>query len=197
MAATNIEICSNALVLIGDKPISTFASDQGPRADVASNLFNNIRDATLRMHPWNSSRKRVSLAPLADAPAFEWSYQMQLPADFIRLVSIGETGENIFYEIEDGKILTDETEIKLKYIYRNEVVSSYDALLTQALIAHCAWAFAYPLAKSQALRDGMEKYLQQTLQQARTINGQEKLSETLGDEGLFRSRFTTTGGGSF
>lgn len=197
MAATDVEICSNALILIGDKPISTFASAQGPRADVASNLYTNLRDATLRMHPWNSSRKRVSLAPLVTTPAFEWAYQFQLPADFIRLVQIGELGETIYYEIEDGKLLSNETEIKLKYIYRNEVVASYDSLFTQTLIAHCAWAFAYPLAKSQALRDGMQAYMNQMLQQARTINGQEKLSETMGDEALYRARFTTTGGQSF
>lgn len=197
MAATDIEICSNALILIGDNPISSFASNQGQRADVASNLYPNIRNAILRSHPWNSCRKRVQLAPLATAPAYEWAYQMQLPADFLRLVQIGQENETIFYEIEDGKILTNETNIKLKYIYRNEVVSTYDGLLTKALIEACAHDFAYPLAKSQALKDGIMAKLNQTLQMARTVNGQEKLSESMGDEGLYRSRFTTTGGSSF
>lgn len=192
MAATDIELCSNALLLIGDNPISSFDSAQGKRADIASNLFPNIRDATLRMHPWNCSRKRVNLPALLDAPiGDEWSYQCTLPADFIRLVQIGNTNDVIDYEIEDGKILTDENGVFMKYIYRNENVASYDGLFTQALIAHLAWAFAYPLAKSQALRDGMQAYLNQVLQQARTINGQEKLSESMGSERLYGSRFST------
>lgn len=198
MAATDVEICANALVLVGDKPISSFDSNQGLRADVARNLYPNIRDATFRLHPWNCARKRVSLAPLAQAPAYGWAYQFQLPADFLRVVLIGtDPTENIEYEIEDGKLLSDNTEIKLKYIYRNEVVTTYDSLFTQALIAHCAWAFAYPLTKSQALRDGMQQYMERILQQARTINGQERISESMGDEALLRARFTTTGGQNF
>lgn len=198
MAATNVEICSNALVLIGDKPIASFDSAQGPRADVANQLFPNLRDATLRMHPWNSCRTRVSLPALSTPPAYGWAYQYQLPADFLRVVLVGkQASDNIAYEIENGLLLADITPLPLKYIYRNTNVAQYDALLTQTLIAHCAWAFAYPLTRSQALRDSMQKYLNDTLQKARTINGQEKYPEQLGDESLYRSRFTTTGGSTF
>lgn len=192
MASTDIEICSNALVLLGDDPISSFDANQGKRATVAANLYANTRNATLRMHPWNCSRKRVSLPPTAVKPAYGWSYAFTLPADFMRVVLIGERPEEkVVYEIENGEILADVAECKLKYIYRNEVVSTWDALLTQAMIAHMAWAMAYPLVKSQALRDGMLAYMEKTLQMARTVNGQEKQSESMGDERLYDSRFQT------
>ena len=111
-----------------------------------------------------------------------------LLTDFITLVQIGADDERPAYEIEDGKILLNDTECKIKYIFRNEVVPSYDALLTQGISAHCAWAFAYPLAKSQALRDGAQQYMKDILQIGRTRNGQQKQSESMGDELLLRSR---------
>lgn len=199
MAASDVEVCSNALVLIGDDPISSFDPNQGKRASVASNLYANTRDATLRMHPWSRARKRVSLAPTVTAPPYGWSAQFVVPPDCLRIILVGEDPEqNIPYELEvddDGApvILMDDTECKLKYIFQNTTVTSWDSLMTQAIIAHLAWAFSYPLSKSQALRDGMEGYLNKILQQARTVNGQERYPEGMGDELLYTSRFGSSG----
>lgn len=203
MATSDIELCSNALVLIGDATISSFDTNQGDRAGVAANLYANIRNATLRMHPWSRARKRAVLAPQVTPPAFEWSASFVLPPDLVRIIQVGQDpSENEPYELEldqDGApvILMNQSVCYLKYIWLNTNVTTYDTLLAQAIIAHLAWAFSYPLAKSQALRDGMQAYLNQTLQMARTINGQERYPESMGDELLFSSRFPSNPASNF
>lgn len=199
MASSAVEVCSNALLMVGDKGINSFDPEEGDKATISQGLYDNIRRATLRMHPWSSSRKRVLLPPLVATPAFEWAYQFQLPADFQRVVQIGQDTESIPYEIEkddsgNSILLSDEAEIKLKYIYDNAQVASWDSLLTLAIIAHMAAALAYPITKSSERESKARDYLNWILQQARTVNGQEKHPEQMGAEALFGSRFGSSSG---
>lgn len=57
------EICSNGLLLIGDKQISTseFTTPTTDRGRLAAALWPTIRDFVLRAHPWNSCIRRVTL----------------------------------------------------------------------------------------------------------------------------------------
>lgn len=191
MATSEVSIASNALLLLGDSTISSF--DEGTtRATLAANLFDDIRDATLRMHPWNFATKRVELAPLAAAPAFEWPYQFQLPGDWIRTLSIGEDGETAIFVMEDGKILFDEATLQLRYIYRHEDVPHWESLFVMAMTAHLAVAMAYPITKSAATAAAMEERLKIVLQSARTVNGQEDTGESLGDQPLRAARYAST-----
>ena len=65
--ATKVSICSNALLLLGDKTINSL--DEGTdRASLASNLYDSVRDSLLRSHPWNCAVKRVILAPDTETP---------------------------------------------------------------------------------------------------------------------------------
>ena len=80
MATSDVAICNLALTYLGDSSI-TALTDNTDRARACNAHYANCRDQVLRMHPWNSSLVRVSLAALADSPAWEWSYQFTLPKD--------------------------------------------------------------------------------------------------------------------
>lgn len=180
MATSAVQMCSNALLMLGDASINSF-SDNTVQARLASNLWPQVRDAVLRMHPWNCAVKRVQLAPDETTPAFEWSYQYALPGDWMRTLSIGEEGETPAYTMEGGKILTGVNPVKLRYIWRNENVATWDSLLVHAATAAMAEAMAYPRTKSASVQDTMAQKLKFWLQQAKTIDGQEVPTETVGD----------------
>lgn len=188
MATSKVSICSNALLLVGDETIASF-DESTSRARLVSNLWEDIRRATLRMHPWNFARRRVLLAPLATAPAFDWSYAFQLPGDWLRTVSIGEREEFDEFEMEDGKILCDLSSIKLRYIYDHDNVAAWDALFVEAATFHMASAIAYPITKSASMQESMKGMLAGVLQLARAVNGQEYTGDRLGDEPLRSSRY--------
>src|SRR5690348_6919352 len=93
--ATDVSICSNALLMLGDSSIADFNEDND-RARLASNLFPQVRDAVLRLHPWNCAVKRTVLAPDATTPpevAIDWTYQFTLPDDWVRTLQVGAYGE--------------------------------------------------------------------------------------------------------
>lgn len=185
-----VSICSNARLLCGQSKISALSEDVRGLCDA---LYNPTRLSVFRLGTWSRVRRRVLLSPLSGAPDFGWTYKFQLPPDFVRLISIGETDESIEYEIEDDKILSDEPTIKLRYVYDNEQPSTWDGLLVEAVTRALAAAFAYPLTASSSLQDAMQKLYVATLTAARGVNGQEAPIDRFGDNPILNSRFIARG----
>lgn len=187
MATSAVQICSNALLLLGANTINSF-DDEGDRVTLVANLWPNALDAVLRSHPWNCAVKRLTLAPDSTAPDFDYAYQFTLPGDCLRVLSCGRKGEAQAYEIEGRKLLSDDDTIYLRYIRKNTDIPSWDALLVQAAEAYMAMTCAYPITKSASMVEAMNSLWTMKLRQARTIDGQENPPEDLGDSPLLTAR---------
>ena len=188
MAATSdVQICSNALLMVGGNAISSF-NEEGAGATLSANLWPLVRDAVLRSHPWNCATKRVALAPESTTPGYDWSYQFVLPGGWLRTLSVGKRGETPEYEMENGRILMNEAVCYLRYVWSLEDVTKYDSLLTLALTAGMAANLAYPITKSQSQQDAMVRLYEFHLKKARTINGLEDPTEDVGDHPLILVR---------
>jgi hypothetical protein len=195
MSATPVSICSNALLMLGDRPISAF--DEGTdRALLAANLWPMARDHVLRRHPWNCAIKRVILSPDVAAPAFDYRYQFQLPSDWLRTLSIGEEGTRTRYKLESRKILMDENECQLRYVWRNEVPSTWDAQLVAAMTSVMRAIFAYPVTQSGSLEQLIDSVLVGILREARAVDGTEDEPEAFDDSPLLQARFIGSGSAS-
>lgn len=188
---TGVSICSNALLMLGAQPINDFADQSNlDRARLCANLYTFQRDSLLRAHPWNCCITRVQLAPLADAPAFEWRYAFALPADCLRVLEVGYGGCQIDYLVEGRSILTNDPAVDLRYVFRNEVESSWDSHLVDLMTIAMAAVLAYPVTQSTSERDSREAKLIQATRQAKAVDGQEDPPQTLGNEHLLASRFS-------
>lgn len=190
--ATGVSICSNALLMLGAQTINDF-NEPLDRAKLASNLYPTIRDDLLRTHPWNCTIKRVLLAPDATPPAFGYANQFELPADFLRVLEVGQAGIQIDYLVEGRSILADATSVQLRYVYLNEVENTWDANLVALLTLGMAAAMAYPITQSAALQASFEQKLAMAKKVARAVDGQEDPPQTLGDERLYAARFGAHG----
>lgn len=186
-ASSEVQICSNALLLIGARPINSF-SDDGDPATLCSNLWPTVRDAVLRSHPWNCAMKRAALAPDAVAPDFDWSYRFQLPGDSLRIWTIGRDGESPDWEVENGYILMDEAICYVRYIQQLEDVTRYDALLTLAMTSGMAAMLADPITKSATRQQAAIKLHEFHLKTARTVDGMEGTGEEGQVPELIRAR---------
>jgi hypothetical protein len=182
--ATDVSICSNALLLLGQKPINTLAE-----STIAQNLWPTVREAVQRSHPWNCCISRRVLAPDVEAPAFDWGYKFLLPEDWLRTLQVGESGAEIDYQSEGRYLLADVTALPLRYVAANEDVASWDPLLVNAATYAMAAALAYPVTASASLAQTMEQKLQLALREARTIDGQDDPPQTMGDFPLLAARF--------
>ncbi|SEB73234.1 hypothetical protein SAMN05216178_2044 [Pseudomonas saponiphila] len=190
--ATGVSICSNALLMLGAKSINDF-NEPVDRAKIAANLYPTVRNDLLRTHPWNCTIKRVLLAPDATPPAFGYANQFELPADFLRVLEVGQAGLQVDYLVEGRQILANATSLELRYVYLNEIENTWDANLVALLTLAMAAAMAYAITQSAAVRDSLKQDLEMAKKVARAVDGQEDPPQTLGDEHLYASRFGARG----
>lgn len=184
---TAVAICSNALLMLGDKPIASF--DEGTdRSRLAANLYPTVRDFVLRSHPWNCAIKRAILSPDSAPPAFEWKCRFALPGDWLRTLSVGDRHSADGYAMEGGYILANTDVCRLRYIHR-ATEDRWDSMLVHAVTVSMRQAFAYPITTSTSLEQLITQVLQPILQQARSTDGQEEPPEMLGDERLYGAGF--------
>jgi len=80
MATSKVDICARALVMIGAQPISSF-TDGSTEALVASNVYEDIVQASLTRHRWKFATNQKTLSLLSTTPVGRYEYAYQLPSD--------------------------------------------------------------------------------------------------------------------
>jgi hypothetical protein len=186
--ATEVSICSNALLILGAKSINSFDEDND-RARLASNLYPQLRDRLLRAHPWNCCVKRVILSPDAAVPVNDYAYQFTLPSDWLRTLSVGDYGVEDDYVIEGRKILADNSILKLRYVFLNTNPGTWDSQLVDVMITAMCARMAYAITQSTSQEELRSTEFREVFKSAKAIDGQEQPPETFGDERLLASRF--------
>lgn len=189
--ATDVSICSNALIMLGAAPIASFTGAT-KSAQVASNLFQSLSRDFLRGHPWNTAMKRVQLAPQSAAPAFDWGASFLLPNDCLRVWEVKSGRYDAEHKVEGRTILADVTGIDLLYI-SDLPVDQWDPVMVTAMTYKMAGAMAYAITKSATLADGWMAAAERKVREAKTVDGQEGTPDDFGDNPLMNSRLP--GGG--
>jgi hypothetical protein len=138
--ASDIDIASNALLLIGDSPISSF-SEEGAGATVAAALYPDTYDKLLSEHPWSFAFKEQQLNRLSEAPdpLTNFNNAFQLPTDLIRLWAILPHSN---YVIVGSLLYSNQEELLARYIFRPPETS---------LPPHFVKFFEYALASDFAI----------------------------------------------
>lgn len=150
---TGISICSDALILLGAKTISSF-NDGTDEANTADRLYPNVRDSTLMLYPWSFAYKKTQLAQLITTPTTEWKYEFQLPGDRLGNPRAAYTTNSPSarplkdWEIQGDKLLTNETTIYIDYPYQTPEYSM-PQYFVQLMKYMMAWHMAYPVTEQQ------------------------------------------------
>ena len=150
---TPVSICSDALILLGAKPISSF-NDGTDEANTADRLYPNLRDSALMMQPWSFAYKKVQLSRLLTTPINEWQYKYQMPGDSLGNpramfnTSAAYARPVKEWEIQGTELMTNELEVYIDYPYRTPeyAMPSY---FVQFLKYMMAWHLAYPISEQQ------------------------------------------------
>ena len=183
---SKVSLCSNALLRLGAKSISDVNEDND-RARL-TNIYENLRDSLLRSHVWNCAVKRIVLSPSSSLPEFGFLNKFLLPGDWLRTLEVGTIDDGIEYKIESGYILADTAAVYLRYIFRNEIESTWDAMFIQGMELALTHAFAYPITQSTAAKQDARDELTRFLKTAMAVDGIEEPGETFGDSYLIGAR---------
>jgi hypothetical protein len=199
---TALSICSDALLMLGAKPISSF-NEGTDEASVANRLYPDIRNQTLVMYPWSFSFKKLKLARLITTPTNEFKYEYQLPGD--RLASpravYDTSATNIppvkDYRIMGDKVLADYEEVWIDYQY-SVPEFAMPTYFVQFLKYMMAWHLALPITdqteKAQywqgvAVGGPAENGRGGSLRQAMNIDGQGQPTNAINDFSLIAVRY--------
>jgi hypothetical protein len=136
---TKIDIVSNALVLIGHPPISSFDPDQGAGATVGAALYDTHLESMLSVTYWRFSVKQQSLNRLSASPLNKWKYAFQLPTDYLTMHRISPRSN---YQIYQDNIFSDQTSLEADYTFVPDATE---------LPSYFVMAFQYKLASDFAI----------------------------------------------
>ena len=150
---TGVSICSDALLLIGAKAISSF-NDGTDESSVCDRLYPDIRDSTLVMYPWSFGMKKVQLAQLITTPTSVWRYEYQLPGDKLAnpraVYNSANTGSPVQkdWEIQGDKLLTNLTSVFIDYQFSvpEYAMPQYFVQLMKYMVA---WHIAETITEQQ------------------------------------------------
>lgn len=185
--SSKVELCSNALILLGLSPIASL-TESSDRAIVMANLYDQVRRASIRLHIWNFAQEAVQLSPSSTTPLGGWSYQFTLPGDCLRVLWGGEEGEHPEYRMRGRRILANESSFLLEYLKDIEDANTFDALFADYLCANLAFTGAYPLTKSETLQKACFALMGEKLKMARAIDGQEEPPRSLDYSPILNAR---------
>ncbi len=184
--ATTIGICNSALIKIGANRITSL-SENNKASILCAEQYEKLKREVLRAHPWNFATKRAELGTLADEPAFEFDYALQLPADCLRVLYVDDKYAN--FKVEGRQLLINDTTAKIKYIYDCTDPSIFDDCFAEALAARLAAELAMALIQSNTLHEQMMALYEAKLRQARTMDAQEGRPDELIDDIFLESRY--------
>ena len=146
---TDIRICSDALLMLGGKAISSF--NEGTSAsNTCDRLYPGVKYSTLQSYPWSFSFKKVQLAQTINTPVNQYRYEYQLPSDRLgairRAYNSTAIGVGTFNDwvIQGDKLLTNETTVVIDYQFA-PTESEMPAYFVQLLKYMMAWHLADPI----------------------------------------------------
>lgn len=188
--ANQVEIANSALTKVGAPHIMSLGDDTAPARIIKNRIANSIR-YVLRRHPWNSSSKRAELAALVDTPLYQYSFQYQLPSDYVRLIRFYP--EDIDFVIQGDKILSNEGIIRMTYVYDPKTeTGNFDDMLAEAIASYLAWDISYSIVKSLSFKQQLEKEWKEALAKAKSADGQLAMPEALGADTWIDARVSNT-----
>jgi hypothetical protein len=144
-----LKICSDALLLLGARPISSF-NEGTDSSNLCDRLYPDLKRTTLQMYPWSFSFKKAQLARTINTPVNEYKYEYQLPSDMLGAIrkafsteAIG-VGSFTDWTIQGDKLLTNVEKIVIDYQFsvNEDKMPSYFVQLLKYMMA---WHLAGPI----------------------------------------------------
>jgi len=167
--ATSIEICSNALNLIGHGSIASF-TEGGAGANIAAALYETTYKDLLSQHRWRFASAKATLSRLVATPANKWSYAFQLPADYIVAIYVYP---NTDYEIYEDKLYSNMDALDLDYIFKPDE-SKMPAYFQRVLEFNLAAVFAVAITDNPSKSEEYRRMYDTQLRRARFTDAQAR-----------------------
>jgi len=199
---TDIKICSDALLMLGAAPISSF-TEGTDESNICDRIYPDVKIKTLASYPWSFSFKKVQLARLITTPVNEYKYEYQMPSDMIaRPRAVYDTNTTYAsprrdYVIQGDKVLTNYEKVYIDYQY-NVPEYALPHFFVQLLKYQMAWHLAMPITDQNEKSAYWQQVAEGTpgengrggyMRQAMNIDGQGQPNNAIQDFSLIDVRY--------
>ena len=154
---TDLSICSDALILLGASPISSF-TEGSDAAQACDRLYPDLRDTMLSTYVWSWTLKKSQIARLSTNPINEWQYAYQLPGDMLSGVlavfesnSTTERSRRYGWEVYGDQLYTNMETVYIDYqasVSETKMPNYFVRLLRTALAGELAIVITDQAAKA-------------------------------------------------
>lgn len=170
---TKIDLCSMALLKIGEQPIQSLMDDTAS-ATLCRTLFDTITDTLLAAYPWRFACREYTLTRNTDG-------NFLIPADVLRVLRCNG-------DIIGNRIVSGSDNVSILAITRipTEAFPSY---FISALVTKLAMEFCIPLTGDQTVFRMLAALYESELQSARFIDGTTSQGRGIDNFSLINARF--------
>lgn len=164
-----VDLINRALVKLG-QPTVMSDTDSSPNATRAVAIWPTTRQFLLRSYPWKFAKKSVTLAASTTAPDdSDFDNSFTLPSDYIRLVTANDPDS----DIRGRSVYSNETSLKIEYIYDVEDVSLYDPCFVEAAACYLAAELCIPITADMNLKMSIQKDFAYHIKLAKSVGSVE------------------------
>lgn len=167
--------------------------DDTNEAEVASALFEPLRDSLISSYPWRSATVRQTLLPI-DPNSYadhvpDGVYRYHLPQDYLRALSVHghANGGALGYRVVGDTLEVASDSAVLVYL-RELDASDMAPYLQQALMALLSAEFCLALTDDAVRADFLYQQAERMVQNARQIDAQQDTPRALQDYPLITAR---------
>lgn len=141
-----VEICNLALVRIEQNSISSL-DDESVQGQFCRMVYEQSKASLLSRYNWTFAIDTAKLTQTLTDTLQDYTYAYQLPADFLRLVSVYDSSDREFIQItgmkppfvlEGSFIKSDASEIKIKYIKNIDTVARFSPQFIDCFVLELA-----------------------------------------------------------
>ena len=184
--ASKIQLISNALVLIGDLPITSLSGNTRAQT-VANALYDNIVQNEMTKFRWGFARKIAQISLQNGSPAgTQWQSIYQMPADLLFLIRITPI---LPYALYGDKLYTNTSgSVYADYIY-NASEDKWPVYFQQMIQYRLAMDFAPSIRDSAASMELNAQQYANASRMARFTDSQQYPIVPLGDAPFVSARY--------
>lgn len=194
-AATDEEVASRALVMIGTKPITSFG-DGTTEATAAATVYEDVVTNVMTSTRWRFCVTQIRLNKLTNVPAGRWTTAWQLPADILMIGSIHSVGLGypVKFDRYLDKVYTDDHDDLILDYLRRVPTADWPPYFTLAVVHMLASELAIAVAQNEQLSALHAEKYDVFAARARSMDSQGRTNSVLKLDRYHRARRSGTGG---
>ena len=170
---TKIDLCSMALLKLGEKPIQSWREDSAT-AQLARTLFDPVIETLLAMFPWRFATQSLTLQKNSDD-------DFLVPANVLRILKCEG-------QINGNKIITNSDTLEISAIMKTEP-ENFPGYFATLVAAKLAVEFCIPILGDVNILRVMTSLYESEYQSAKFVDSTLSRQSNIDDFSLINSRF--------